>query len=61
MMFKCILKDLFLIAMYELGKYLTSLLIIKLESEDDIDTAPNDFALETDQFDLNSIKAEVSE
>ena len=61
MMFKRILKDLFLIAMYELGKYLTSLLIIKLESEDDIDTAPNDFALETDQFDLNRIKAEVSE
>jgi len=58
-MFKRILKDLFLIAMYELGKYLTSLLIIKLESEDDIDTAPNDYALETDQFDL--IKAEVSE
>ena len=61
MMFKRILKDLFLIAMYELGKYLTSLLIIKLESEDDIDTAPKDFALETDQFDLNRIKAEVSE
>lgn len=36
-------------------------LIIKLESEDDIDTAPNDFVLETDQFDLNRIKAEVSE
>lgn len=61
MMFKCILKDLLLIAMYELGKYLTFLLIIKLESEDDIDTAPNDFVLETDQFDLNRIKAEVSE
>ncbi|KPG91047.1 hypothetical protein QP635_07120 [Staphylococcus hominis] len=60
-MFKRILKDLFLIAMYELGKYLTSLLITILESEDDIDTAPNDFALETDQFDLNRIKAEVSE
>lgn len=60
-MIKRILKDLFLIAMYELGKYLTSLLIIKLESEDDIDTTPNDFALETDQYDLNSIKAEVSE
>ena len=60
-MFKCILKDLFLIAMYELGKYLTSLLITILESEDDIDTAPNDFVLETDQFDLNRIKAEVSE
>ena len=61
MMFKRILKDLFLIAMYELGKYLTSLLITILESEDDIDTAPNDYALETDQLDLNRIKAEVSE
>lgn len=35
-------------------------LIIKLESEDDID-APKDFALETDQFDLNRIKAEVND
>lgn len=35
-------------------------LIIKLESEDDIDTAPNDYALETDQYDLNRIKPEVS-
>ncbi|WP_368863385.1 transcriptional activator RinB [Staphylococcus hominis] len=60
-MIKRILKDLFLIAIYELGKYLTSLLITILESEDDIDTAPNDYALETDQFDLNRIKAEVSE
>ena len=55
MMFKRILKDLFLIAMYELGKYLTSLLIIKLESEDDIDTAPNDYALNGDQADLNGV------
>lgn len=60
-MIKRILKDLFLIAMYELGKYLTSLLITILESEDDIDTAPNDFASEWDQYDLNRIKAEVSE
>lgn len=60
-MIKHMLKNLFLIAMYELGKYLTSLLITILESEDDIDTAPNDFVLETDQFDLNRIKAEVSE
>lgn len=60
-MIKHIAKPLFLIAMYELGKYLTSLLITILESEDDIDTAPNDFALETDQYDLNRIKAEVSE
>lgn len=60
-MIKRIFKDLFIIAVYELGKYLTSLLITILESEDDIDTAPNDYALETDQYDLNSIKAEVSE
>lgn len=55
MMFKCILKDLFLIAMYELGKYLTSLLITILESEDDVDTAPNDYALNGDQADLNGV------
>lgn len=36
-------------------------IIIKLESEDDIDTAPKDFASEWDQYDLNRIKAEVSE
>lgn len=59
-MIKHILKDLFLIVMYELGKYLTSLLITILESEDDID-APKDFASEWDQIDLNKIKAEVSE
>ena len=44
----------------ELLYLLIKLLIVKLESEDDIDTAPNDYALETDQYDLNSIKAEVS-
>lgn len=59
MMFKRILKIWFIIALYELSKYLTNELIVMLQSEDDIDTAPNDFALETDQFDL--IKAEVSE
>jgi len=30
-------------------------LIIKLESEDDIDTAPKDFALNGDQADLNGV------
>lgn len=59
-MIKRILKIWFTIAMYELGKYLTSLLITKLESEDDIDTAPNDYAMDGDQIDLNRIKAEVS-
>lgn len=31
------------------------------QSEDDIDTAPKDFASDWDQIDLNKIKAEVSE
>lgn len=35
-------------------------LIVKLESEDDIE-APKDFASEYDQIDLNNIKVEVSE
>lgn len=30
-------------------------LIIKLESEDDIDTAPSDYALNGDQADLNGV------
>ena len=60
-MIKRILKIWFIIAVYELSKYITNELIVMLQSEDDIDTAPNDFALETDQFDLNRIKAEVSE
>ncbi|MGX0147471.1 transcriptional activator RinB [Staphylococcus hominis] len=60
-MIKRILKIWFIIAVYELSKYITNELIVMLQSEDDIDTAPNDYALETDQFDLNRIKAEVSE
>ena len=57
MMFKRILINLIFA---ELLYLLIKSLIIKLESEDDID-ATNDFVLETDQFDLNRIKAEVSE
>lgn len=60
-MIKRILKIWFIIAVYELSKYITNELIVMLQSKDDIDTAPNDFALETDQYDLNRIKAEVSE
>lgn len=60
-MIKHILKIWFIIAVYELSKYITNELIVMLQSEDDIDTAPNDYALETDQYDLNRIKAEVSE
>lgn len=60
-MFKRILKIWFIIGMYELSKYLTNELIVMLQSEDDVDTAPKDFASEWDQIDLNRIKAEVSE
>lgn len=60
-MIKRIIKIWFIIAVYELSKYITNELIVMWQSEDDIDTAPNDYALETDQFDLNRIKAEVSE
>ena len=42
-MFKRILKIWFIIALYELSKYLTNELIVKLQSEDDIDTAPKDY------------------
>ncbi|MGX0298273.1 hypothetical protein ACUXHU_000543 [Staphylococcus hominis] len=58
MMFKRILINLIFA---ELLYLLIKPLIIKLESTDDIDTAPKDFASEWDQIDLNKIKAEVSE
>lgn len=50
-----------LISISVLAIYLIKQAIVILESEDDIDTAPKDFASEWDQFDLNRIKAEVSE
>ncbi|MDM7881602.1 transcriptional regulator [Staphylococcus borealis] len=37
-MFKRILKIWFIIILYELSKYLTNELIVKLQSEDDVDT-----------------------
>lgn len=52
-MIKRILKIWFIIAVYELSKYITNELIVMLQSEDDIDTAPNDFAMDGDQIDLN--------
>lgn len=54
-MIKRISKILFTIALYELSKYLTNELIVKLQSEDDIDTAPKDFASESDQYDINDL------
>lgn len=58
MMFKHILINLIFA---ELLYLLIKPLIIKLESTDDIDTAPADYALNGDQADLNKIKVEVSE
>lgn len=58
MMFKHILINLIFA---ELLYLLIKPLITILESEDDIDTAPKDFASEWDQIDLNKIRAEVSE
>ena len=55
-MFKRILKIWFIIALYELSKYLTNELIVKLQSEDDVDV-PKDFA----QGDHIHLNAEVSE
>lgn len=54
--YKRLFKIWFTIAMYELGKYLTNELIVKLQSEDDIDI-PKDFT-QDDHIHLN---AEVSE
>ena len=58
MMFKRILINLIFAGLLYL---LIKPIIIKLESEDDIDTAPKDFASEWDQIDLNKIRVEVSE
>ncbi|MBO0385634.1 transcriptional activator RinB [Staphylococcus haemolyticus] len=54
-MIKRILKIWFIIGMYELSKYLTNELIVKLQSEDDVD-APSDYARESDQTDLNGVR-----
>ncbi|EJB8509048.1 MULTISPECIES: transcriptional activator RinB [Staphylococcus] len=57
-MVKQILRLLFLLAMYELGKYLTEQVYIMVTANDDVE-APSDFAKLSNQSDL--IKAEVSE
>lgn len=59
-MIKRILKIWFTIAMYELGKWIGRELYYKLTANDEVEV-PKDFASEWDQFDLNRIKAEVSE
>ena len=53
-----LIKFIYLVGMFALGMYLTKQVIVILESEDDIDTAPKDFASESDQYDINGIKGE---
>ena len=54
-MIKRILKIWFTIAMYEIGKYITNQIIIKLQNEDDVEV-PSDYARESDQTDLNGVR-----
>lgn len=54
-MIKRILKIWFIIALYELSKYLTNELIVKLQNEDDVEV-PSDYARESDQADLNGVR-----
>ncbi|HEA2836828.1 TPA: transcriptional activator RinB, partial [Staphylococcus aureus] len=53
-----ILRLLFLLAMYELGKYVTEQVYIMMTANDDVE-APSDYAKLSDQSDL--IRVEVSE
>lgn len=57
-MIKQILRLLFLLAMYELGKYVTEQVYIMMTANDDVE-APSDFAKLGNQCDL--MRAEVSE
>lgn len=48
-----LIKFIYLVGMFALGIYLTKQAIVILESEDDIDTAPADYALNGDQADID--------
>lgn len=50
-----LIKFIYLASMLAIGMYLTKQAIVTLESKDDIDTAPNDYALNGDQADLNGV------
>ena len=54
-MAKRLIKPIYLMSMLVIGMYLTKQAIVILESEDDIDTAPADYALNGDQSDLNGV------
>lgn len=43
---KPILKTLTIIALYELSKYITEQVIIRLQASDDIDNAPIDYEID---------------
>ncbi|CAC8968803.1 transcriptional activator rinb-like protein [Staphylococcus aureus] len=58
MVVKEILRLLFLLAMYELGNYVTEQVYIMMTANDDVE-APSDFPKLSDQYDL--MRAEVSE
>lgn len=58
MMIKQILRLIFLLAMYELGKYVTEQVYIMMTANNDVEV-PSDFAHLCDQSDL--MRAEVSE
>lgn len=55
-MIKHILRLLFTLAMYELGKWLGRELYYKLSANDEVDKAPNDYANESDQYDINRVR-----
>lgn len=54
-MIKKLVKLITLTSISVLGIYLTRYMIVILENEDDIDTAPSDYALNGDQADLNGV------
>lgn len=54
-MLKRLIKPIYLMSMLVIGMYLTKQAIVILESEDDIDTAPADYALYGDQAVLNEV------
>lgn len=57
-MIKRVLKDLFLIAMYELGKYVTNVVIDYYKyKQDEVEQAPQDF----NEYDHTHLNDEVSE
>ncbi|MCH4489317.1 transcriptional activator RinB [Staphylococcus haemolyticus] len=53
-MIKRLLKIRFIISVYELSKYLTNELFVKLQSEDDVEV-PSDYAKVSDQYDINDL------